>query len=186
VSFVKVDLEKYNNEHYYPGGGPVIRFFWFIINAAVFKSYFFPFNFIKVFFLRMFGAKVGRGVTIKPCVNIKYPWFVKIGNHVWIGEEVWIDSLATIEIGDHVCLSQGAMLLTGNHDYTKSSFDLVVKKITIENGTWIGAKSVVCPGVICQHHSVLSVSSVATKNLEPHGIYQGNPAVKIKTREINS
>ena len=74
------------------------------------------------------------------------------------------------------------MLLTGNHDYKKSSFDLKVGKIILKNGVWIGAKSVVCPGVVCEENSVLSVSSVATKNLLPNMIYQGNPATPKKDR----
>jgi putative colanic acid biosynthesis acetyltransferase WcaF len=76
------------------------------------------------------------------------------------------------------------MLLCGNHDYSKTSFDLIVKDITLEEGVWIGAKSIVCPGVSIGSHSVLTVNSVATSNLEPWGIYQGNPAVKIKERVI--
>jgi putative colanic acid biosynthesis acetyltransferase WcaF len=76
------------------------------------------------------------------------------------------------------------MLLTGNHDYASPGFDLEVKKIVLEDGVWIGAQAVVCPGVICQSHSVLSVKSVATKNLEAYKIYQGNPAVFVKDRII--
>ena len=68
------------------------------------------------------------------------------------------------------------MLLTGNHDYRKSSFDLKVEEIILKSGVWIGAKSVVCPGVVCGENSVLSVSSVATKDLIANKIYQGNPA----------
>lgn len=121
---------------------------------------------------------------IKPKVNIKYPWFLRVGDHCWIGENVWLDNLAMITIGDNVCISQGAMLLTGNHDYTKSSFDLKTDKIVIENGAWIGAQSIVCPGVICRSHSVLAVGSIATQNLEAYRIYQGNPAGKVKERKI--
>jgi len=138
----------------------------------------------KKFLLRVFGAHVGNGVIIKPHVSIKYPWKLKIGNHSWIGEGVWIDNLGEVVIGDHCCLSQGAMLLCGNHDYSKVTFDLMIGNITLENGVWIGAKSVVCPGVICREHSLLSVGSVATKELEARGIYQGNPASKVKERII--
>jgi putative colanic acid biosynthesis acetyltransferase WcaF len=123
-------------------------------------------------------------VTIKPNVTIKYPWHLTIGNHVWIGEQVWIDNLSRVTIKNNCCVSQGAMLLCGNHDYSKTSFDLIVKDITLEEGVWIGAKSIVCPGVSIGSHSVLTVNSVATSNLEPWGIYQGNPAVKIKERVI--
>lgn len=134
--------------------------------------------------LRLFGAKIGRGVNIKPSVHIKYPWKLVVGDNVWIGEKVWIDNLALVEIGSNVCLSQGAMLLTGNHDFTKVNFDLMVGEIVLENGVWIGAKAVVCPGTICREHSILSVGSIATREMEPYGIYQGNPAVLVKRREI--
>ena len=132
----------------------------------------------------MFGAKVGHGVVIKPSANIKYPWFLEIGDHCWIGEGVWIDNLAWVRLGSHVCISQGAMLLTGNHDYKKSTFDLITKEITIENGCWIGAKSIVCPGVTCKSHAVLSVGSVATQDLSAYTIYQGNPASEVRKRVI--
>lgn len=132
----------------------------------------------------MFGAKVGKNVLIKPFVNIKYPWFLTIGDFVWIGENVWIDNLTNVVIGSNVCLSQGALLLTGNHDYTKTAFDLSVAEIVIGDGAWIGAKSILCPGVYCKSHSVLTVGSVATKDLEEYSVYGGNPAIKMKERVI--
>ena len=71
------------------------------------------------------------------------PWKLKVGNNVWIGEDVWIDNLELVDISDNVCISQGAMLLCGNHDFTSSTFDLIVKPIVLEDGVWIGAKSIV-------------------------------------------
>ena len=113
------------------------------------------------------------GVVIKPGVNIKYPWKLEIGNHSWIGEQVWIDNLAGVKIGSNVCLSQGAMLLCGNHNYKKSTFDLIVKDIILEDGVWIGAQSVVCPGVVCNTHTLFSVNSVANKDLEAYTFTRG-------------
>lgn len=135
--------------------------------------------------LRAFGARVGKGVVIKPAVNIKYPWKLSIGNHVWVGEKAWIDNLAQVSIADNCCISQGAMLLCGNHNFRKTTFDLITLPIILQEGAWVGAHSVVCPGVTCASHSVLAVNSVATKNLEPYAIYQGNPATKVKERIIN-
>ena len=143
-----------------------------------------PFMRPKRFWLRVFGAKLGKGVIIKPHISVKYPWNLEVGDHTWIGENVWIDNLGKVKIGAHVCLSQGAMIMSGNHNYTKSSFDLMVKDIVIEDGAWLGAKSVVCQGVTVGSHAVLSVSSVASENLEPYSVYRGNPAVKIKDRTI--
>ena len=88
-----------------------------------------PSSGLKKFILKLFGAKIGRGVVIKPGVNIKYPWKLFIGDYSWIGEKVWIDNLANVVIGRSVCISQGAMLLTGNHNYAAKEFDLMVLAI---------------------------------------------------------
>jgi putative colanic acid biosynthesis acetyltransferase WcaF len=179
-----ISLANYNNSWYKPGPRWKL-ILWFFINALFFNNGLAVFNGLKCALLRLFGAKVGKGVIIKPSVNIKYPWFLDIGNHVWIGEKVWIDNLGLITIGNNVCISQGAFLLTGNHNYNKAFFDLIIGTIILEDGVWIGAKSTVCPNVTCKTHSVLSVSSVATTDLEPYAIYQGSPAEKIKIRIIN-
>lgn len=180
----KTDISKFSNNWYKPGAGILVRALWYLVNVCFFKSGN-PFSGLKVFLLRLFGAKVGKGVVIKPFVNIKYPWNLSIGNYTWIGEEVWIDNLATIKIGSNVCISQGAMLLTGNHNYKRSTFDLMVKDIVLEDGVWIGAKSLVAPGITCRSHSVLSVLSVAVDDLEPYCIYHGNPAAKVRNRVID-
>jgi putative colanic acid biosynthesis acetyltransferase WcaF len=136
--------------------------------------------------LRTFGAKIGKVAIIKPWVRIKFPWNLTLGDHVWLGENSWIDNISPVTLGNHVCISQDAFLLTGNHDYKKIDFPLITKPIVIEDGAWIGAKSIVIGGVLVQTHAVLSIASVATKNLDAYSIYQGNPAVKIKERIISA
>lgn len=178
-----VQLNTYNNEHFNPGAGRLKRACWHVVNAIFFNS-FFHFYGLKVFLLKLFGAEVGVNVLIKPYVNIKYPWNLIIGNDVWVGENVWIDSLEKVQIGNNVCLSQGALLLCGNHDYKKTTFDLITGTIILEDGVWIGAKSIVCGNVICHSHSVLSVNSVAARNLDAYTFYKGNPANPIKERII--
>lgn len=179
----RTDLSKFNNSWFDPGGNFFSRGLWYFINAAVLKGPM-PFMGPKRFWLRMFGAKIGKGVIIKPHISVKYPWNLEVGDHTWIGENVWIDNLGKVKIGAHVCISQGAMIMSGNHNYRKTGFDLMVKEIYIEDGAWLGAKSLVCQGVTVGTHAVLSVSSVASENLDPYGIYRGNPAVKIKERNV--
>jgi putative colanic acid biosynthesis acetyltransferase WcaF len=134
--------------------------------------------------LKFFGAKIGKGLVIKPAVNIKYPWKLLVGDDVWIGEGVWIDNLDLVTLGDNVCLSQGALILCGNHNYKKTTFDLITLPVLLEAGVWIGAKAIVCPGVTCSTHAVLAVGSVANKNLDAYSVYQGNPALKVKERNL--
>ncbi len=181
----KTTLQHYNNTGYHPGAGWLKRILWFYVSAIFFKTSFFPSSGLKVFLLKTFGTKVGKNTVIRHQINIKYPWLLSIGNDTWIGEQVWIDNLVDVSIGSNVCLSQGAMLLTGNHDYTRSTFDLIVGKIVLHDGVWIGAKATVCPNIIAEEHSVLTAGSIATKNMEAYFVYQGNPAVKVKKREIN-
>lgn len=178
---MKTDLSSYNNSWFHPGSS-LKRIAWHYVNCVFFKSGYFPFYQFKVFLLKLFGSKIGKGVLIKPFVNIKYPWLLSIGDHVWIGENVWIDNVAKVRVENNVCISQGAHLLTGNHNYKKKSFDLLPGEIILEEGVWIGAGSVVCPGVTCNDHSILSVGSVATKDLESYSIYMGNPASKVRER----
>jgi putative colanic acid biosynthesis acetyltransferase WcaF len=181
---LKVKLSSFNNAWYNPGSKIKI-IIWYFINIIFFKSSLLWPQFIKCKLLKFFGAKIGKNVLFKSNVNIKYPWFLEIGNHVWIGENVWIDNLTYIIIEDNVCISQGAMLLCGNHNYKKSSFDLVLGEIKLEEGAWVGAQATVCPGVTLKSHSILSVGSVATSNLEAYAIYQGNPAKKVRERIIS-
>jgi putative colanic acid biosynthesis acetyltransferase WcaF len=180
----KTDLSKYNNSWYKPGSKLKVLIWYILSRLFIDTSIPFPYG-LKRSVLRLFGAKVGKRVVFKQRVVIKYPWFLTIGDETWIGENVWIDNLTNVTIGKNCCLSQGSMLLTGNHNFKKSTFDLVLKPIILEDGSWIGAKATVCPGVTVYSHAVLSVGSVATTDLQANGIYQGNPAVNKTPRLIN-
>ena len=106
-------------------------------------------------------------------------------NNSWIGENVWLDSLELIKIGDNTCISQGSYLCTGNHDWTDQAFKLVVKPIIIEDGVWVGSKSIINPGVTLKTHSVITAGSTVTKDTDPFTIYQGIPAQPEKKRIIS-
>ncbi len=179
-----VDYSTFDNKWYKPGS-KILIFIWYFVNILIFKNPLIPFSGLKIIILKLFGARIGKNVLIKPSINIKYPWKLTIGHHSMIGENVWIDNLEEVVIGCNVCLSQGSMLLSGNHNYKKTSFDLILGKIILEDGVWICAKSIVCANVICKSHSILSVNSTATNNLEPYSIYSGTPAKKIRDRKLS-
>ncbi|NOQ29842.1 MAG: colanic acid biosynthesis acetyltransferase WcaF [Helicobacteraceae bacterium] len=178
----KVKLSKY--ESYYEQASKIKLILWYLTNMFLFKTMLPLPSMLKAKVLRFFGASVGVNVVIKPNVNIKHPWLLSVGDHTWIGEGVWIDNLALVNIGSNVCLSQGCYLLTGSHDYTKEGFELLLGEITLADGVWIGAKAVVCPSVVCESHSVLTAGSIATKSLSSYSVYQGNPATFKRKREL--
>jgi len=182
---LKTDLSTYNNSWYQPGSR-VKQLLWYVVSMLFFRGSWNVFSGIKLFWLKIFGATLGKGIVIKPKVIIKYPWKLTVGNYCWIGEGVWIDNLDQVTMEDNVCVSQGALLQCGNHNFKSKNFDLMVAPINLKSGSWVGAKSAVAPGVTFESHAVLSMGSVATQNLEAYCIYTGNPAVKVKSRKISS
>jgi putative colanic acid biosynthesis acetyltransferase WcaF len=181
-----VDLSQYAAVDFDRGAGVLKEGLWIL--TSLFLFWFCPFKLsrFKCAVLRVFGAKVGRGVVIKPQVKITFPWKLAIGDHVWLGEECWLMNLDRITIGNNVCISQRAFLCTGSHNYELSTFDLIAKPITLGDGVWLGAGCWVGPGVVAGADSLLTAGSVATKDLEPGGIYRGNPAVLLKQRVISA
>lgn len=180
----KVRLGDFDSSDFNKGAGGLKITIWYFVNAFIVHASWNPFMGIKIGLLRLFGAKIGDGLVIKNNVTIKYPWKLSIGDNVWLGENCWLDNLDYITIGNNVCISQGALLITGNHDFTKSDFSYRNAPIVVENGAWIGAKAVVASGVTVRTHSILTLGTVITKDTDPYGIYQGNPGIKIKQRII--
>ena len=180
-----VQLGTFTAEGFDKGAGAWKRALWYVVNALVVRAAWNPFMGVKRWLLRAFGARVGRGLVMKNEVRVKFPWKFRVGNDVWLGEGAWIDNLDAVDIGNDVCISQGAMLLTGNHDYTQPGMPYRNAPIRIADGAWIGARATVCPGVTVGEGAVLCVGAVATGDLEPWGIYKGVPATRVRTRRIN-
>ena len=182
---MNVDLSKFSSGDFDRGAGPLKEGFWTLASLFLFRLCPLKLSGLKCAVLRAFGAKIGRGVVIKPRVTITFPWKLTVGDHVWLGEECWLLNLAPIVIESNVCISQRAFLCTGNHDYKSPSFDLITRAISVEQGAWIGAGAFVGPGVAVGNHAVLTAGSVATADLQASGIYRGNPAVFVKERDVN-
>ena len=160
-------LDKFANSGFDRGASRFKEILWICCQGICFGSWL-PGSKWRCMMLRAFGAKVGHGVVIKPHVKVKFPWRLSIGNYSWIGEGVWIDNLAAVTIEEHVCVSQGVYVCTGNHDWTDPAFGLITQPVIIQSGAWIGAQSTVCPGCVVESGAVLPVRSIAA------GTYAGN------------
>ena len=141
-----------------------------------------PSSVARVCLLRWFGALIGHGVVIKPSFDVKYPWRLEVGDHCWLGERVWIDNLATVTLASNVCISQGAYLCTGNHDWSDPHFGLRVDSIVLEEGSWVGAKAILAPGSRLGICSVAAAGTLISGTVPNFEIYAGNPARFIKVR----
>ena len=115
-------------------------------------------------------------MVVRANVNISFPWRLRIGDHVWIGEDVGILSLAPVTIESNVCISQRAYLCTGSHDFRREDFKLRVDPITVRTGSWVAAAAFVGPGVEVGAGAVVAAGSVVFENVSPNTLVQGNPA----------
>lgn len=176
-------LDNYTLGSYTPGAPVWKQLLWYFV-GPLFRSYWLPFSELKVWLLRSFGAEIGQHVRIKPGVRVKFPWRLSVGDYVWIGENAWLDNLASIKIASHVCISQDVYLCTGNHDWSHPDFQLITAPIEIEQGSWIAARAVIGPGVTVGKGAVLGLGSVTGRSLQSMTIYAGNPAQPLKQRII--
>lgn len=182
----RIDLSRYDRRSFDRGAGRLREACWLLVRSLFFLPSWMPGSRLRCWWLRRFGASVGRGVVIKPGVRITMPWRLRIGDHVWIGEEAFLHSLAPITIGANACVSQRAFLCTGSHDYSSAAFDLLTSPILLADGVWIGAAAWVGPGVTAGSHAVLTAGSVATRDMAAYTIYRGNPAGPVRERYINT
>jgi putative colanic acid biosynthesis acetyltransferase WcaF len=180
----RVDLTRTSIGDYTHGRPFVVRALWLVVEALVLLNPVVTSYRLKRAVLRAFGARVGRGVIVKPNVHVKCPWRLEIGDHAWIGERSWIDNYVEVRIGAHACVSQGAYLCTGNHDWSDPGMRRFTGTIVVDDGAWVGAFARVAPGVTVGRESVVTLGSVLLEDATPGGVYQGNPAVRIKERRV--
>jgi putative colanic acid biosynthesis acetyltransferase WcaF len=149
---------------------------WYLVKIVFFLSALPWPSSLKRALLRIFGAKVGRGVVIKPRVNVHFPWRLEVGAHSWIGEEVFILNFDPVRIGSHACVSQRAFLCTGNHDFRDEKFSFRSAPISVGDGAWVGASVFVGPGVEIGADAVVTAGAVVLKSLPAGMVCGGNPA----------
>lgn len=178
-------LDEYTTGDYTPGASILMQLIWFFLGDILVRTRLIPISGFKVWVLRQFGATIGQGVRIKTGVRVKFPWRLTIGDYCWIGEDVWLDNVAPVSLEDHICLSQGVYLCTGNHNWNDPDFALCAQPIHLESGSWIAAKASIGPGVTVGRGAVLGLGAVASQSLAAMTIYAGNPAVAIKQRVMH-
>lgn len=170
-------LDLYDNSDFSRGASRLKESLWLLCKAIFFLA---PLPFpsrLRVGLLRLFGAKLGRGVVIHSGVNITFPWRFEAGDHVWVGEGVTILSLARVVLGSQVCISQQAYLCTGSHNWRLETFDLQVGEIAVGAGTFVAARAFVGRSVTIGEDTVLSAGTVLFRSVPAGSFVMGNPAV---------
>jgi putative colanic acid biosynthesis acetyltransferase WcaF len=183
ILMTRVRNDLFDAHHGLDRGRPyAVEALWYLVKCAFFLS---PLPFpsaLKRFFLRVFGARVGKGVVIKPRVNIHFPWKLVVGDFTWLGEEAFILNFEPITIGSHCCISQRAFLCAGNHNFRRPEMPYRNEPITVEDGAWVGAQVFVAPGVTVRTEAVITAGSVVTRSLPAAMVCGGNPCSPLRPR----
>lgn len=179
-----VRLDRYDNSWFKPGRSRFVQLAWFFLGAPIVRSSWMPVSSLRVAILRLFGAEMATGIVAKPGLRVKYPWRLKVGANSWIGEDVWIDNLAEVEVGRNCCISQAVYFCTGNHNWSDPNFGLMISRVKMQDGSWAGARSVLAPGVTLGECAVAAAGSVVFKSIPAYEVHGGNPSVFLRKREI--
>ncbi len=155
---------------------------WWIVQATLFRcSPQIAYGWRR-WLLRTFGAIIGKGVQVRPTVEVTYPWKLSIGDHSWIGDHVTLYTLGEIHIGDNVAISQNSYICAASHDYQSPSFDIFASPVRIEAEAWVASCVFVSPGVRIGRGAVVGARSLVTRDLPPMMLCAGHPAKPIRAR----
>ncbi len=176
--------DKYAHRSEWTFKQKVARALWMIVQASLFRWSWHNMYGWRNFLLKLFGAKLGRSVRIRPTARIEIPWNIDIKDGVVIGDFVTLYSLGLITIGEASCISQLSYLCAGSHDHTKRSFDLLKPPITIGKEVWVAADSFIGPGVTIGDRSVIGARSTVLKSIQADVVAVGHPAIPIGNRKL--
>jgi len=177
------DLERFAVPADFRGRSKVLVQLWWTVQATIFSwSPQFLYGFRR-FLLRLFGAKIGQGVLVRPTARITYPWFLEVGDHAWIGDDTVLYNLAPISIGHHVALAHGVYICTGFHEIDKPSFDIGAAPVRIEDEAWLANDCFISPGVTIGQGAVIGARSTVLKDMPAGMVCVGYPCRPLRPRQ---
>jgi putative colanic acid biosynthesis acetyltransferase WcaF len=184
-SSILINLRHYDQSHFDRGRPGWFVLLWWLVQAIVFPITPHNFHAPRIAVLRLFGAKIGRGVMIRPTARFTYPWKVAIGEYSWIGDDVVLYSLDQIQIGAHCVISQKSYLCTGSHDIHDPAFGLQTAPIQVGQGVWVAADCFVAPGVTIGANAVIGARSSVFRSMPEQQVCWGNPCKPRYQREMH-
>jgi len=177
------NLEMFRVPPGFRGRNGFVVLLWQLVQSTLFGLSPQPFYAWRRALLRLFGAKVGRKVLLRPTARVTFPWKVEIGDCSWIGDHVELYSLDRISIGCNAVVSQRSYLCTASHDMHDLSFGYVTGPITVGDQAWIASDVFVAPGVTIGRGAVVGTRSTVFDDIPPEFVAYGHPARAVRKRD---
>jgi len=157
---------------------------WFYNNFVTYI----PFHFIRLGYLRLFGASIGKGSAINRGSHVWSIPYLVIGDDVSIGFRCLLDARAGIAIGDNVIIASDTHIIAGGHDINHPDFPPAPNPpdpIVIDDYVWIGSRAMILPSLLGRG-AVVAAHTVVNKEVAPLAIVGGVPAKVIGQRNADA
>jgi putative colanic acid biosynthesis acetyltransferase WcaF len=186
----QMERTRYEREEYpkyldnIPLSDKLARMVWRTTSLFLFRPFSLPvFNLWRIFLLKCFGAKLGKGVVIHASAYVPAPWKLTMGIYSTLGPEVKLH-FGTTNIGAKVTISQRTYLCSATHDSNSLNIPFRAGQITIEDYVWVAAEAFVRADVVLRKGCIVGARAAVFKDVEPYTIVGGNPAKFIKKRSL--
>ncbi len=131
---------------------------------------------------------LGKRVHIFEDVLLLTPEKIRIGKNTFINRRTIIQGMAVVEIGENVLIGPEVIITSTNHGYRER--DKIIQhqgfeseKVIIEDDVWVGARSIILPGITVRKGAVIAAGSVVTKDVKEYTVVGGNPTKLISPRK---
>lgn len=149
-------------------------------------------NWLLSYLFKFRFKRAGKNLRFSP-IGSRFSFkTIEIGNGVFIGPDAsFSNQCGNIVIGDYVMFGPRVMIFGGNHEIKKIGVPMArIKKgqnytdpdVVIENDSWVGAGTIILPGVTVGEGAIVGAGAIVTKDVEPYAIVAGNPARFISYR----
>lgn len=144
-----------------------------------------PSHSLRILWLRLGGAKIGKGSTVWRNTEVLGVENLVIGDDSVVAWHCLLDARAGLIIGDHVAIASYVLIVAGSHDLTAPEFWSVSAPIYIEDYVWVASRALIGHGTRLGRGSVVTANTVVAKEIQPYKIIGGTGAKPMGERPHN-
>ena len=163
------------------------RFLNYFLDLELFLLWlvgFIPSHLIRNFFYHLAGIQLGRGSTLHMGARFYQPKNISIGEGTIIGDRVFLDGRAPLEIGNHVDIASQVLIYNSEHDLSNPNMKATEEAVKIGDYCFIGPRVTILPGVTIGKGAVVAAGAVVAKDVAAGDIVGGVPAKPIGKRQL--
>ena len=179
-----VRLDQFSTAGFDRGASRAKEIAWYFIKVWFFLSPWPWPNRLKRWLLIRFGAKIGKGLYMRPRVNIHMPWKLTMGDYCSVGDMADLLNMESITMGNHVTIGHQAYIAAASHDPRSRTFAYANKPVVIESGVWVATRAFVGAGVTIGENSVIGACATVLKSVPPNSFVGTSLGQVIGTREL--